>query len=99
MSSNKKTTDLDALLKGTSAAPKAAAPRVNNDKLPFTAWNYKLMGVSVAIIALGFILLTTEGYKDATEFSISLHVVPVVLLAGFGFMIYAIMAKPKGGQA
>lgn len=66
------------------------------ERLPFGPKNYKLMAVGVAILAVGFVLLGVEKFKDAQDgFSIALHVAPVVIIAGYAEIIYAIMVKDK----
>ncbi|TAE46061.1 MAG: DUF3098 domain-containing protein [Bacteroidetes bacterium] len=68
-----------------------AAPAV----MPFTRMNYILLLAGVGIIALGFILMSLDPFIDATQFSISLHVAPVVVVAGFIEVIFAIMYRPR----
>ncbi len=69
------------------------------ERLPFGPKNYKLMAVGVAILVLGYVLLGMEKFKDVEEgFSIALHVAPVVILAGYAEIIYAIMVRDKAGE-
>ena len=68
---------------------------MSNDALPFTRTNYVLSGVALVILVVGYILLSLEDFIDATEFSIALYVAPFVILAGYGFFIYAIMKRDK----
>ena len=70
------------------------------DRLPFGPKNYKLLGLGIAVLALGFFLLSLEKFKDAQEgFSIALHVAPVVILAGYAEIIYAIMVRDNSPRA
>jgi hypothetical protein len=39
--------------------------------------------------------MSTEGFIDATQFSLSLYVSPVLIIGGFVWIIYAILAKDK----
>lgn len=58
----------------------------------FTKKNYILLGVSIGIILLGFILMSAD--KDTYGF-LALSVAPVIILAGFSFVFYAILYKDK----
>lgn len=71
---------------------KKATP-VNRDpknELVFTKKNYQLLLISMAIVALGFILMmgTTDIY-DVRKTLIA----PLVVLFGFGFGVYAVLKK------
>lgn len=63
--------------------------------------NYLLMLIGVAVIAVGFVLMTGGGSDDPNVFDTSMFsfrritLAPIVVLAGFAFEIYAIMKKPK----
>ncbi|MDX1907564.1 MAG: DUF3098 domain-containing protein [Bacteroidia bacterium] len=72
-------------------ARKAATPVV----LPFGQMNYILLLACIGVIALGFILMAQDGFVDATQFSVSLHIAPPVVVAGFVGVIFAIMYRPK----
>ena len=66
---------------------------VNQDpknELVFTKKNYQLLLISIAIVAVGFILMmgTTDIY-DVRKTLLA----PMVVLFGFGFGIYAILKK------
>jgi len=74
-------------------AEKKTGPIVKDVKseLVFTKKNYQLLLISIAIVALGFILMMgTSG--DIYDFRRTL-LAPVVVLAGFAFGIYAILKK------
>jgi len=83
--------------KYTSAAKTAGASSAKNtDNLQpvqfiFEKSNYILLAVSVAVVALGFVLMsgTTDIYS-----STKIVVAPLVVLAGFGLGFYAILKKP-----
>ncbi|MEM8897597.1 MAG: DUF3098 domain-containing protein, partial [Bacteroidota bacterium] len=62
--------------------------------LPFQRMNYILLIVGVLIIGLGFFLMSLDEFVDATQFSVSLYIAPIVVIAGFLEIIYAIMYKP-----
>ena len=63
--------------------------------LPFSRQNYILLAAGVGIIILGFFLMSLDNFVDATKFSISLYIAPIVVMAGFTEIIYAIMYRPK----
>lgn len=63
--------------------------------------NYKLMLIGFVIIVIGFALMVGGGSEDPAVFSEDLFsfrritLAPIIVLAGFGFEIYAIMKKYK----
>lgn len=68
--------------------------------LAFTRINYILLVVGMAIVVLGFLLMSGSGSTDTAYnpdiFSARrIKVAPVVCLIGFVSMIYAVMRKPK----
>lgn len=73
---------------------------MDKKNLAFDKTNFILLAVGVAIIVLGFILMsggeTTEQHFDPTIFSVRRIVVaPIVCVIGFVSIIFAIMHKPK----
>ena len=73
---------------------------MDKQKFAFDKTNFILLAVGMAIIILGFLLMTgpgsTEGYFEPDIFSVGRIVVaPMVSLFGFVFMIYGILHKPK----
>ena len=73
---------------------------MNKQKFAFDKTNFILLAVGMAVIILGFLLMSgpgsTEGYFEPDIFSVRrVKVAPVVCLAGFVFMIYGILRKPK----
>jgi membrane-bound ClpP family serine protease len=73
---------------------------MDKQKFAFDKTNFILLAVGMAVIILGFLLMTgpgsTEGYFEPDIFSVRrVKVAPVVCLAGFVFMIYGILKKPK----
>ena len=66
----------------------------------FDRMNYILLAIGMAIVILGFILLSgsgsTESSYDPDIFSARrIKLAPVVCLVGFVSMIYAVIRKPK----
>ena len=80
----------------------------NKDKsestFAFAKENYKLVLIGLGIIIFGFILMAGGGSDDPNVFDESIFsftritLAPIVVLAGFGFEIYAIMHKPKSEE-
>ncbi len=73
---------------------------VDRSKLAFDKMNFILLGAGMLVVILGFILMSgsgsAEGTFDPEIFSARrIKVAPVVCLAGFLFMIYAVIRKPK----
>ena len=79
--------------------PADLAEKQNN--MPLTVANYKLMLIGLAIIIIGYVLMTGGGSDDPNVFNEEMFsfrritLAPIVVLAGFGFEIYAIMYTPK----
>ena len=73
---------------------------MDKKKFAFDKTNFILLGIGMAIIIIGFLLMTgpgsTEGYFEPDIFSVRrIKVAPVISLFGFIFMIYGIVRKPK----
>lgn len=76
-----------------------AKPDLNND-LAFTATNYKLMLIGLGIVIIGFLMMSGGGNGDPNSFDESaifsarrITVAPIVVLAGYLFVVYAILKK------
>ena len=76
----------------------------NNEQKPdflFEKVNYKILLIGIAVIALGFILMSGGGSDDPTVFSEAvfswrrIRLAPTVVLIGFGITIYSIFKNPK----
>lgn len=85
---------------------KSGAPADNEKSggknMPLTTANYKLMLVGFVVIIIGFVLMSGGGSDDPVNyfnydmFSFRrITLVPIVVLAGFVFEIYAILKRPK----
>ena len=73
---------------------------MDKQKFAFDKYHFILLAVGMAIIILGFLLMTgpgsTEGYFEPDIFSVRrVKVAPAVCLFGFVFMIYGILKKSK----
>ncbi|MFK7755548.1 MAG: DUF3098 domain-containing protein [Flavobacteriales bacterium] len=66
--------------------------------------NYLFLLISLVVIILGFVLLSGGGSEDPSGFSEEifsarrLYVAPIVILAGYFLVIYAIMLRPKSDE-
>ena len=73
---------------------------MDKKNLAFDKMNYILLAVGMAVVALGFILMS-GGSSDETAYNPDIFsvrrikVAPVVCLLGFVSMIYAVIRKPK----
>ncbi len=67
----------------------------------FTKENYKWLIIGIVVIAIGYILMIGGGSEDPNVFNPEIFstqritVSPIVLLIGFGIVIYSIMKKSK----
>ena len=69
---------------------------MSKEKFAFDKTNFILLGIGMAVVIIGFLLMT--GPVDI--FSVRrIKVAPVVCLLGFVFMIYAVLRKPKSCRA
>ena len=68
----------------------AAKPEAGDPNLVFNKKNYQLLIISMAIVIVGFLLMI--GTTDIYDLRKTL-IAPMVVLAGFGFGIYAILKK------
>lgn len=82
-----------------------AKPELNND-MPFTATNYKLLLIGLAIVVVGFLLMTGGGSGDPNVFNEDeifsprrITVAPIVTLAGYLFIVYAILKRTHDDEA
>jgi hypothetical protein len=76
----------------------------------FSRRNYSLILVSTGLLIAGFLLMTGPGNDGAEQFNPDIYsfrritLSPIVLIAGYGLIIYAIMTRknktkrPENGQ-
>jgi len=63
--------------------------------------NYLIMGIGLAVIAIGFILMSGGGSDNPAVFDASIfnfrriHLAPALVLIGFAIEIYAILVNPN----
>lgn len=65
-----------------------------NNKLPFGGKNYKFMLAGLAVLALGFIIMSLDGEPFGFGF-LGITLGPIVVMAGFIIEIFAILHNPK----
>lgn len=71
----------------------AAKRRKKSQKpMAFTALNYKILGIGVLLIAVGFTVMRLE--NEVYGF-ISLYIAPVVILAGYVVVAISILKRDK----
>jgi hypothetical protein len=66
----------------------------------FDKVNYKILLIGIAVIVLGFILMSGGGSDDPKVFNEAIfnfqriRLAPTTVLIGFGITVYAILKKP-----
>jgi hypothetical protein len=73
---------------------------MDKNNFAFDKVNFILLAVGMAIVVIGFLLMTGAGSSDSVYepdiFSVRrIKVAPIVCLFGFVSMIYAVVRKPK----
>lgn len=67
----------------------------------FEKANYKILLIGIAVIALGFVLMSGGGSEDPNVFNEDIfsfrriRLAPTTVLIGFGITIYSILKNPK----
>ena len=67
----------------------------------FESRNYKLISAGIALIALGFILMSGGRSEDPTIFNPEIYnfrrirLAPFLILLGLGLQVYAILSRSK----
>lgn len=73
----------------------------NKPEFLFDKVNYKILLVGLAVIALGFILMSGGRSEDPNVFNEEIfsfrriRLAPAVVLLGFGIIVYSILKNPK----
>lgn len=73
----------------------------NKSEFLFDKKNYQVMLIGLAVIALGFILMSGGGSKDPNIFNPEIYswrrirLAPTLVIIGLGIEIYAILITPK----
>ena len=66
----------------------------NKSKLPFSRANYKLMLIGLAVLAVGFVLMTLDSAEFGFGF-LGITLGPLVVMTGFLIEILAILKSPE----
>jgi predicted lipid-binding transport protein (Tim44 family) len=87
----------------SKASVKAPAAGLNkgvmaNEKLPFGRQNYFIMLASIGVILVGYLLLRSDEFVDANQFSVPLYIAPWVLMLGYMGVIVGIMYRSRKPQ-
>jgi hypothetical protein len=69
----------------------------NKTKLAFGRKNYILMLVGIAVLAVGFIIMTLDNEQYGLGF-MGITLGPLVVMAGFIIELFAIMVKDKAHE-
>lgn len=74
----------------------------NKNGFLFESANYKILLIGLAVIALGFILMSGGGSTDPKVFKADelfsfrrIRLAPAVVLIGFGITVYSIFKNPN----
>ncbi|AVM53146.1 Protein of unknown function (DUF3098) [Bacteroides zoogleoformans] len=73
---------------------------MSKEKFAFDKTNFILLAAGMAVVIIGFLLMTGPASGQAAFepdiFSVRrIKVAPVICLSGFVFIIYAVLRKPK----
>ncbi|MEM1271922.1 MAG: DUF3098 domain-containing protein [Bacteroidota bacterium] len=60
--------------------------------MPFTAKNYKLLGLSLLVAVIGYTVMRWENEVDGF---LSLYIAPLLILAGYLGVFYAVIYREK----
>ena len=67
----------------------------DNQPMFFSSFNYKLIGVAIALIIIGFFAMYME---NEVKGFISLFISPILIMAGYVIVIFAILKHNRGKQ-
>ncbi|HRH37607.1 MAG TPA: DUF3098 domain-containing protein [Flavobacteriales bacterium] len=77
----------------------------HTDEMPFTGTNYKLLLIGLAIVTVGYVLMSGGGNGDPNAFDAAeifsprrITVAPIVVIAGYIFIAYAILKKTRNAE-
>ena len=74
---------------------------MRKNQFAFGRRNYKFMFIGIAIIALGFLLMSGGGSDDPNVFNEEIYnfrrirLAPALVIIGFAIEVYAILTKPE----
>ena len=67
----------------------------DKSQMLFNAWNYKILSLGLFLVLIGFIAMYIE---NEVEGFISLFVSPIVIMAGYITVIFAIMKHDRQSE-
>lgn len=67
----------------------------DNQPMFFSSFNYKLIGIAIVLIIVGFLAMYMENEIDGF---ISLFISPILIMAGYVIVIFAILKHNRGKQ-
>lgn len=67
----------------------------DNQPMFFSSFNYKLIGIAIFLIIVGFFSMYMENEIDGF---ISLFISPILIMAGYVIVIFAILKHNRGKQ-
>ena len=94
-------TDKKITMKNNSSNIKEEQQIQKNQEFLFDGINYKILLIGIAVIALGFILMSGGGSDNPNVFNEDvfsfrrIRLAPTTVLIGFGITIYSIFKKSK----
>ena len=77
----------------------SAAPESSPSNFAFGRQNYLWMGIGIAVLIVGYLLMSGGGSDDPNIFDESIFsarritLAPTVVLAGYGIIVYAILKR------
>jgi len=78
---------------------KNTTPETEKKQMPFTKKNYMWVVIGIVVLVIGMLLMIGGGSDDPDVFNEAMFntrrlvIAPILILAGFGIEIYAIMLK------
>ncbi len=91
----KQTQPVTPVKTGSSTRPQVKENATTPVKFIFDKSNYRLLIISIAVVAFGFILMsgTTDIYSNT-----KIVLAPIVVLTGFAIGFFAILKKPSSSN-
>jgi hypothetical protein len=77
-------------------ANKKRKHKSNKQPMLFSSENYKLLALGALLITIGFVVMY---YENEVLGFFSLYVCPIVILAGYGIVLMALLKKSNGSNA
>ena len=97
----------DAFVKPTQSRTESRfsqRQKENAGAFPFNKENYYIVIGGVVVLLIGFLLMVGGGSEDPNVFDDSIFsarritVAPIVIMLGYGAVLYAILKKPKASS-